>query len=91
MATELVGRDTMLFMNYHATFKKCRRLMSSLISARSSATYWPVQEAESLKFALNIGRAAGGVACALSEEDISVGSPRIDVELMRRRGKSVGA
>ena len=61
MAKELVGRETMLFMNYGARFKKARRLTSSLTHARTAETYWPVQEAETLKFVLALRQSRGNI------------------------------
>ncbi|EKM53001.1 uncharacterized protein PHACADRAFT_175458 [Phanerochaete carnosa HHB-10118-sp] len=59
MATELVGRNTLLFMNYGPNFRKIRKLVSTFTNARTAAKYWPVQEAESLKFVLNMKRVSG--------------------------------
>lgn len=62
MATELVGRKTMLFMNYGPQFAKGRKLMSTLVSARTASQYHTLQEHESLKLVMHIRKSPGDAA-----------------------------
>lgn len=56
MAKEVIKRDTMLFMNYGPEFRQSRKLTSTFINPRAASKYWPMQEAESLKFILSVKR-----------------------------------
>ena len=59
MASEMVGRNSMLFMNYTHTLHRCRKLVATLVKARGEAKYLAVREAVALKFVLSLRRSSG--------------------------------